>query len=142
MSSKLSTYAASEVSMVAGPIMVSGLAEGTFVKAEYNEDAFKLLVGADGEATRSKTSNRSGRITFSLLQSSQANDSLSALANLDFASGGGIVPILIKDNSGRTLISCEKAWVVKQAASEFAKEAGNREWVMETNSMVVFVGGN
>lgn len=140
----LKTYAADEVSMIAGPIMVTGLAENTFVKAVFNEDSFKLLTGADGEGVRSKSSNRSGRVTFTTLQSSQANDALSALHNLDVATpgGAGIVPLLIKDNSGRTLISAEKAWLVKHADVEFAREAGNREWTFETNELFVFGGGN
>lgn len=142
MSTKLSSYSAADVSMTAGAIMISGMAEGTFVKASFNEEAFKILVGADGEATRSKSSNRSGRVSFTTLQSSAANDSLSGLANLDFASGGGIVPLLVKDNSGRTIISAEKAWIVKHSDMEFGKEAGNREWVFETNNLIVFGGGN
>lgn len=140
----LKTYSAAEVSMVAGPIMITGMADGTMVKVSFNEDAFKLMIGADGDGVRSKSNNRSGKITFSLLQSSNANDALSALTNLDVASpnGDGIVPLMIKDNSGRTLVSAEKAWIIKQADVEFAREAGNREWTFETDSLFVNNGGN
>ena len=139
------TYDASQVAMVFGPIEISdGLADGTFVSIEQNEDSFLLLVGADGEACRAKSNNKSGRVTFTLLQSSLANDLLSATHNLDVASpnGDGIAPLLVKDNSGRTIVAAEKAWVVRQPTVEFAREVSTREWIIESDALQSVFGGN
>ena len=138
------TYSADEVIITFGPIILSGLADGTFVTVEQNEDSFTLMVGSDGDACRAKSNNRSSRVTATLLQSSAVNDLLSAMHNVDINSpnGDGINPILVKDNTGRTLHTAEKAWIVKPPASSFARETENREWVFESDNMVHNIGGN
>ena len=140
----LHTYDPAQVTIIFAGIPISGKGEATFLGAERNEDAWALQVGADGEATRAKSNNRSGRVTITLIQSSLANDALSAIANVDERTpgGDGIGPLLIKDLSGRTLIAAESAWIVKQAPVEFAREASEREWMIETDNLEIFVGGN
>lgn len=140
----LRTYDPNEVSIIFGGIVVEGFADGTFLSVESNEDAFSLQVGTDGEGTRSRTSNKSGRATFTLMQSSASNQALSALHNLDISTpaGDGIVPLLIKDNSGTSLYAAEKAWIVRQPTSGFGREAESREWIVETDLMIHTIGGN
>lgn len=138
----LTTYNAAEVSMIFSGIPISGLADGTFVSVEQNEDSFAVTVGSDGESVRTATNNRSGRVTFTLLQSSLSNDLLSALHNADKLTGDGIGPLLLKDNSGRTVIEAAKSWVVRSPTAEFAREASSREWIIETADLVQFHGGN
>ena len=120
---------------------IVGFADGTFVKAERNVDAMSLVVGADGEATRVKSLNRSGKLTFTLQQSSPSNDMLSSLATADELSSSGVAPVLMKEVGGATIAQSSKAWVVKKAPVEFGKEAGNREWVLETHDLALEVGG-
>lgn len=140
----LKVYDAKAVSMIFAGIPISGLAEDTFVNVVRNEDSFSLMVGADGEATRAKTNNRSGRVTFTVQQSSDSNDLLSALHVADEISsaGDGIGPLLIKDLSGRTLITAEKAWIVKPPDTGFGRDVATREWVVETDALVMVVAGN
>lgn len=120
---------------------ISGFADGTFVHVERNVDAFSLVVGADGEVTRVKSQNKSGRITLTLQQSSPANDILSALADADELTNGGVVKTLVKDSQGTTIAQASKSWIVKKAATEFGKESGNREWMIETGVLTYTVGG-
>lgn len=136
------TYAASEVSVIFGPVIMSGFAEDAVVTVEYNEDLFTLQMGADGHGTRSKTSNRSARVTVSLGQTSMANDLLSAIAQLDAQSNEGIFPLMIKDGSGRSLHTAATAWIVRSPTAAYAREAGAREWIFETDRLESFVGGN
>ena len=133
-----------EVVISFGPILLSGYADGTFVSVERNEDSFSLTVGSDGEAARSKSNNKSGRVTVTLLQSSLSTDLLSAQAVLDerSPSGDGVAPLLVKDNNGRGLYTAETAWIVKPATASHARETENREWVIETNELLMLVGGN
>lgn len=141
---RLGTYNPDDVVLVLGAIIVTGYADGTFVNVERNEDSFSLTVGSDGEACRARTNNRSGRITFTLGQWSESNALLAALVTLDEESpnGDGIVPALVKDNSGTSLHTAEKAWIVKPAASANSREPENREWVVETNHLVTVPGSN
>lgn len=136
------TYDPAQIILNFGGRDISGFAKGTFVKIMRNEDAFKLTVGADGENTRSKSNNKSGRFIFTLIQGSLSNDYLSSLATADELSNGGVVAGLVKDALGTTIAQAAKCWSVKKPDSEFADEAGNREWIFETGNMDYTVGGN
>jgi len=140
----LHTYDAAQVAIVFAGIPVDGFADGTFLSVEQNEDSFSLQVGTDGEGCRSKSNNRSGRVTFTLGQWSKTNDLLSALHQLDIntPNGDGIGPLLIKDLSGTSLDAAEKAWIVKPPAAAFAREAESREWIIETHELQQFHGSN
>ena len=127
---------------IVGGKIGQGFSDGTFIKVERNEQAFSLKVGVDGEGTRAKSNNKSGKITITLMQSSSFNDVLSAFAAADELSNTGAVPFFLKDNSGRTLVTALTCWVQKYADSEFAKEVSTRTWVLETDDIEVFVGGN
>ncbi len=140
----LYTYDPSQVAIIFAGIPVSGFADGTFVNVEQNEDSFTLQVGTDGEGCRSKTNNKSGRVTFTLGQWSSSNALLSALHNLDVntPNGDGIGPLLVKDNSGTSLYAAEKAWIVRAPAASFGREAESREWIVETLDLIQNHGGN
>lgn len=139
----LKQYDPSQVTIIFGSI-ISGYADGSFLSVERNEDSYTLQMGTDGEGTRSKSNNRSGRATFTLMQSSDSNDALSALHLLDESTpnGDGVLPLLIKDLEGRTIYEAEKAWIVKSPTSEFDREATSREWIIETHELTQFIGGN
>ena len=139
------TYDPNNILMIFGAISIDGgLADGTFVTVEYNEDAFTLMMGSDGNGARAKSNNNSGRATFTVLQTSEVNQLLSAQHNIDklSPSGDGIAPLLIKDKEGATLVAAGTAWIVKSANSEYAKEVSTREWIIETDNLDMLVGGN
>lgn len=140
----LRTYDAKEVALIFAGNPISGFADGTFVSVDQNEDSFTLAVGSDGEGARSKNNNRSATITFTLLQTSASNAALAALHNLDIlsANGDGIGPVLVKDNSGNSLYTADKAWVRKPPTAEFGREVGSREWTIETHELVNLTAGN
>jgi hypothetical protein len=136
------TYDPSQVAIIVGGYNITGFADGSFITVARNADAFALYVGTDGEGTRAKSNNKSGRITITLAQSSDSNAILSGIATLDELSNNGIVPLLIKDNSGLSLYAAETAWIVKTPDSEFGREVGSREWILETDNLSAFVAGN
>lgn len=138
----LTTYDPKNVSVIIGGKIMSGFADGTFVTVERNEQAFNLKVGVDGEGTRAKSNNKSGKITIVLMQSSPSNDDLSAIAAADELTGAGIVPSLVKDNSGTSLATALTSWVQKYSNNEYGKEVTTRTWIMETDELQTFVGGN
>lgn len=131
-----------QVSVIVGTKALTGWAAGSFVTVSMDEDAFAKKVGTDGEVTRSKSNNNTGSITITLDQASASNAYLSGLALLDRASGGGVIPVLIRDANGETLISAESAWVKKMPDVEYSNESLDREWVLDCGSLEYFVGGN
>lgn len=136
------TYDPSQLQIIVGGFQISGFADGSFVTVARNADAFALYMGTDGEGTRAKSNNKSGRITFTLAQSSDSNAILSGIAAADELANSGVIPVLVKDGSGISLYAAETAWIVKYPDSEFGREVGTREWILETDSLAVFVGGN
>lgn len=122
-------------------IPITGFADGTFVKAERNEDAFKIAVGASGEVARARSRNMTGKVTFTIMASHPDNDLLSAASHLDELAGTGVGRVFIKDVNGTTLVLGANAWIVKPAAVEFGKEVTNREWVVECSYLYLNSGG-
>ena len=136
------TYNSGEVSIIFAGIPFEGFADGTFVTIARNNPSFNDLVGSDGEGARAASNDKSGTVTVTLMQTSLTNDELSAIALLDELTGDGVAPLLVKDNSGRTVASAETAWLEKPADAEFGREISNREWVFKTDNLGLFIGGN
>jgi len=135
-------YDPAQNSLIMGGQIMEGFAEGTFINITRNADSFSLVIGADGSGTRTKSNDRSGKIAITLQQTSPSNDVLQGFLTADELNNGGQFTALHKDNSGRTVNAAETAWVMKPPDQGFAKEAENREWVIETDNLEVFVGGN
>ncbi len=136
------TYNPADVQLVIAGNPISGYADGTFINIARNNPSYTSGTGSTGEGWRAKSNDKSGTCTITLLQTSRSNDALSALSALDEASGDGVGPLLLKDNSGRSLYAAETCWIEKPADSEFAREQSDREWVIKTDKLNVFIGGH
>jgi hypothetical protein len=136
------TYDPQQVSLSIGGQIASGFADGTFISVEPDEDTFTKVTGADGDVSRSKTANESATLTLTLAQTSPFNDILSALAAADKVSSTGVFPVIIKDNSGTTVVSSGAGWIRRLPTSGFGKEIENREWIIDMGKTIFFVGGN
>lgn len=138
----IATYAPKEVKVVVGIAPMIGFADGSFIDVEYNEEAFKPFTGADGYHARTKNANESGKITIKLSQTSPCNDILSVIHNVDRETGKGIVPIIIKDNSGTTLVVGAECYIEKFPKIGYGKEIEAREWVFYVANLKMNLGGN
>lgn len=137
----VSTYDPRQIIIALGSHIASGLADGTFLTVERNEDMWTTNVGASGEGARVKSNNKSGRYTLTLMQSSATNDILSGYAQADELSNSGKFPVIIKEIGGSTLCESTETWIVRPARVEYSKENGTREWILETHELIKFVGG-
>lgn len=138
----MNTYDSKQVVVIVGGVQISGFAPDTKVIVRRNTDAWTLQMGADGEGTRSKSNDKSGQIEIQLQQGSQSNAYLSNLALADELSNAGVVPTMVKDNLGKSLHVAEQTYVKKITDAEYGREAGTRVWILETDSLQNFVGGN
>jgi len=136
------TYNPKKVAVIAGGFAISGYADGEFVTITMDEDQFDLKVGTDGEGTRAKSNNNSATVKIMLMQSSDSNTILQSFWNSDKISDSGIFPLLIKDNSGRSLYAADQAWIQKQPEAKFGKTTDTREWIIRTDSLIPNEGGN
>jgi len=136
------TYDPKAIALTVGGVPITGFADGTFVLVERANDSFTKVVGADGETSRAKSQDRSGRITITLAQTSNSNDYLSSVMKRDEEFNAGVVPIQAKDVTGASTVFSGSGWVVKPPNVEYGKEINNREWMFDCADLTMFVGGN
>ena len=133
-------YDPAQVKMTFGGAIIEGYAEGSFINVQYNADLFALTVGSDGEATRSKSNNKSARVTVTLMPGALANAILGGFQKADDAGGVGVLPLSITDLSTGSSFIAEGAWIVKPPDYDFQTEAQPREWIIETDNLLQLVG--
>jgi hypothetical protein len=140
----MDTHDPASVVFTLGGNLITGFMPGTYLTVERDEDTWTLNVGADGEVARVRNRNKAGRITLTLMQTSQSNAILSALAAQDEAAPGGAPAgaAVVKDLLGTTLLGGDQAYVLKPAASSFGKELEGREWIVVVPKLEGVVGGS
>jgi len=136
------TYDPKQVQLIIGGAPIGGFADGEFISVERDEDTFTKVAGADGEVSRSKSNNKMGELTVTLLQTSASNAILSAFMLADELSNSGVIPIFIKDSLGTTTLFSAEGWVKKPPAVSYDKELTDREWTFDLANVDIFVGGN
>ena len=99
------TYDPTELTVIfGGPL--TGWVEDSFLTITPDDDDYMLVVGADGEGGRSKSANAAITVKMEVLQTSATNDVLSAIRALG---NDGVLPLVIRDNLGRTLVNAAEA---------------------------------
>lgn len=136
------TYDPKRVTIIFGAMEIKGFSEDSIVEAEPLGDGIKTIVGADGETARSLDPNRNWKVTLKLMNTSSSNDYLSTVHIADRATGKGILPLAIKDLSGRTTFFASEAWIKNFPKIAREKNIKDNEWELETGPADVFVGGN
>lgn len=124
---------------------IGGWADGEFLRGpEMDSDAILDVVGTDGGVTVSKSNDRRATFTLRLMQTSDANDVLSALYNTMLANPGlaGAGPLYIRDRQGRTVYRSRTCWIAKPPDGSFDRSATAREWKIRVDQLERFDGGN
>lgn len=138
----LRTFDPASVVISIGGVPISGFADGTFLELTADDPQFTKVVGSDGFTTRVKSNNYGGVLTITLAQSSPSNDVLTGFLQLDRLTNRGVVPILIKDLSGTTLIFSATGWIQQFPDVTFGNELNNRAWILDLAEIDLFIGGN
>lgn len=136
------SYNPKDVVVTLGGNPISGYVDGTFVEVEYDEDQWAKVSGADGLVSRAKSNNYSATVTISLQATSVGNDVLNSIWQEDRRNNNGVVDLQVKDASGRTVWSGNKAWIRKMPNQAFSKSVEAREWVIDVAELRGAIGGN
>ena len=136
------TYDPQQVVITVDGTAIGGYADGTFISIEREEESFSKVVGADGAAARSKATNRSARITLTLMQTSPSNEFLSMLLARDERNNSGVFAVIVKDNSGSSRFFSATGWIAGLPTVEYGKEISNREWLIDVTDVDYNVAGN
>lgn len=108
--------------------------------------AFATEAGADGHVVRYATHEKRAMCNIVLKGSSEENAKLSALHAADVAAtnGAGVVPFMLRDNNGTTLVATDKAWIVGLPTKTMAAAPGDVTWVVElvlSSPLNAIIGG-
>lgn len=139
------TYDGSEVFVTIGPLLLTGFSDGDSITARKNANFYESKAGLDGSVGRARVTDKRGQIEIHLLQTSSANDEISALFNLDSLTedGKAVLPVSVTDFSGRTVIAAGQAWIYQLGDVGFStNEVGDRIYILECADLKFSLGGN
>lgn len=142
MANNIGTFDFRKLSLIFGTFHITGFAEGDAIEISEENDAFSSVGGADGGIDRIKNNANFLNVICRLRQTSPTNQVLSGIHNSDRATSL-VLPLLLVDSSGATLIGAKAAWIVRNPTISFGTEAKQREWMIKTGSdYVVNLAGN
>jgi len=141
--SRKKTYNLARVIMTVNGVPMSGFGESDAANWEPNSDIWETTVGADGELTRNKTNDDSGKLTFTFSKMSMSNGVLNVFLQLAKNFGiGDTFTIMINDlNGGDKLIAID-CYIEREPDLAFGKAAGEKAWVIKTPSGKTSHGGS
>ena len=143
MANQISTYDPKKVIVTYGGVQITGFADGSMIDAEPNADLFSEKIGADGEVARARSADHTYKVTLSLQQVSPSNDYLSGVMLLDAAANLGVLPLIVSDLNGTTLLVFPAAYIKSKPKVADGKEINDRQWVLHTGQiMAENIGGN
>jgi hypothetical protein len=117
----------------------SGYNEGEFITIEQAAPDYEMVVGTDGEVTRSRTNNRSGTLHIKLMQTSVGNTLLTGLSNqgLLAANGADVGAMFINDRiSGACTWKAAHCWIAKPPEVTLENKATMRDWTIDFADLI------
>ena len=124
-------YSFLDTLLLVNGVEIGGFDEGDdVITLQRLNDSAAHKIGTDGEMTVSISADRSGSVTFRLMQSSDSNSYLSGLISAQ--ENGAFVPIFVqcKDTRGGDLGSGTQGYITRPANMVRGTNAGNQEWVV------------
>lgn len=139
------TVDATQVNVIIGVLPITGLSDGDSITVRRGADLYASRAGFKGSVARAKITDKRGEVEVHVLQTSIANDEISALCNLDSLTfdGKAVFPITVVDLSGRTVISAGQAWLRTIGDVAFSTNAvAERVYTFECADLKMSLGGN
>ena len=124
-------------------VEMDGYDEGDdVITVERINDSANHKIGTDGEMTLSISADRSGQITFRLMQTSDSNKYLCGLINAQ--ENGAFVPIFaqFKDTKGLDFASGTQGYIKRPASMTRGTNANSQEWIVVVERLdMLHLGG-
>jgi hypothetical protein len=136
----LKRYDAAQVTLVFMGILIdSGFADGEFLTIEQSAPDYEVVVGTDGQVSRSRTNNRHATIKVKLAHTSDGNTLFGALSNFGIlaANGADIGPMLVRDRvSGVCMYTAANCWIAKPPDVSYDNKVTMRDWELQCDELV------
>ena len=126
----LPAYSPKDVNISFNGFPVTGFAPDSFIRLRRNSDLLGETVGAAGELSLTKIADRTGEIEIELMQTSESNFVLSAVA-LATENGGPITVgvLMIQDPSGSVLATALNAYIKAMPEVELGADQNSKTWM-------------
>lgn len=126
----LPAYSPKDVNISFNGFAITGYATDSFVRLRRNSDLLNETVGASGELSLTKIADRTGEIEIELMQTSESNLLLSAVA-LATENGGPVTTgvLMIQDPSGSVLAVALNAYLKALPEVELGAEQNSKTWM-------------
>lgn len=100
------------------------------ILCERVEDSASHKIGVDGKMTMSISADRSGSVTFKVMQGSSSNELLTGL--ITSQENGLFIPVFaqVRNTEGGELVSGTQGYFTKPASIGFGAESNSQEWVI------------
>lgn len=132
------TYSAANITVWVGPTPIDDF---EVVTVKKTNDTVTIKEGTGGRIVRTISGSTAGEISIKFNQASPEQSDMSGYAT----KVNGIVPfvpVLIKDNSGKSIHSMPEGTVVKIADATYGKESDDLEWMIIGSLPLHLNGGN
>ena len=136
----VNTYSPKDLILTIGGYQLTGWQS---ISISRTVKGFTVVRGIRGKNTRVPNVDTSATINISLLQTSQGNDVLSYIHELDLDEGTARIALMLKDNSGRSVFSSNEAYITGYPTATFSGQFEYRNWELYAQSTSSYVvGGN
>ena len=136
-------YSFLNTTLLVNGVEITGFDEGDdAIELARINDSSSHKIGADGEMSVSISADRSGTVTFRLMQTSDSNLYLSALVSA--AENGAFIPIFVqfKDTQGGDIGSGTQGYIPRPATMTRGTGVNNQEWMVTVERLdLLHLGG-
>lgn len=127
---------------IGGVVTVGGFMDGTFLEINKDLKSYQSRRTPDGTTARLYIKDRTYSIKFILAQSSESNDLLTKIQQIDEITQLAYFPLIIKDIRGSSLVFSPTAWIESLPNQTFGTGIESRVWEIKATDVTVTVGGN
>mgnify|MGYP001589919823 CR=1 FL=1 len=138
----LTNYSPDFVDVIFNGITITGFADGTFIEVEREVDTFTKKVGSLGDVARTKSLNKSGKITITVMDTHPVNDALATVISNDEQDAQSFGAFSMKDRSSNTEVRATEAWCMRVPKVTRAQATANVVYVFEAASIFIHHGGS
>ena len=123
-------------------VMIDGWADGEFISVTFDSNDYEDVVGTGGDVGVAKVIDNRVTVTLKLLQTSAANDRLSAMrqAGRESSNGDFAGAFSMRDSSGTSILQ-GVGWIQKMPDQSFDRTITSREWTLRVIASDVTIGG-
>lgn len=119
------SYSPKDVILIIAGYQVTGWEK---ISISRTRKSFTTIPGIRGKNTRTVSRDTSATLSVSILQTSQSNEVLNYIHELDIDESTGRLPVTLKDMSGKSVFSSDQAYITGYPFVAYSGQFEYRAW--------------